>query len=149
LEVLLLARKTIELPQRFQFSTEYTVLYSDVNVANHLAADRIPAIAIEGQLRFLISLGYEQATAFEEAGLIMAYSEIAYISESDYGDCLRIDVAAVNFSGKSFDLVFSLFNVGKNIETARLRNTMLFFDYSTKSVCEVPASFKENVATRK
>jgi acyl-CoA thioesterase FadM len=148
LEVLPLARKTIELPQRFQFSTEYTVLYSDVNVANHLAADRIPAIAIEGQLRFVIALGYEQATAFEEAGLIMAHSEIAYITETDYGDCLRIDVAAVNFSSKSFDLVFRLFNLSKNIETARLRNTMLFFDYSSKSVCEVPASFKEKVAAR-
>ena len=65
-----MARKSIDLPERFLFTTEYIVLYSDVNVANHLAADRIPAIAIEAQLRFIIALGYEHATAFEEAGLI-------------------------------------------------------------------------------
>ena len=76
----------------------------------------------------------------------MAHSEISYISETDYGDRLRIDVAAVNFTAKSFDLVFRLFNLTKNIETARLRNTMLFFDYASKSVCDVPASFKEKVA---
>ena len=141
-----MSRKTIDLPERFQFSTEYTVLYSDVNVANHLAADRIPAIPIEGQLRFVLALGYEHATAFEEAGLIMAHSEISYLSETDYGDKLRIDVAAINFTAKSFELAFRLFNLSKNIETARLRNTMLFFDYNTKSVCAVPAGFKEKVA---
>ncbi|CAA0105195.1 Uncharacterised protein [Zhongshania aliphaticivorans] len=139
-------RKFIEIPERFPFSTTYTVLYSDVNVANHLAADRIPAIAIEAQLRYIIALGYEHATAFEEAGLIMAHSEISYINETDYADTLRIDVVATNFAHKSFELVFRIFNESKNLETARLRNTMLFFDYNTKSVVEVPQTFKEKVA---
>ncbi|AMO66837.1 hypothetical protein AZF00_00335 [Zhongshania aliphaticivorans] len=139
-------RKIIELPERFLFTTDYVVLYSDVNVANHLAADRIPSIAIEAQLRFIIALGYEQATAFEEAGLIMAHSEISYLSETDYGDRLEIDVTAVNFTAKSFDLLFRLRNLSKGLETARIRNTMLFFDYSSKSVCAVPESFKANVA---
>lgn len=141
-----MSRRSIALPDRFHFSTEYIVLYSDVNVANHLAADRIPSIAIEAQLRFVIALGYEEATAFEEAGLIMAHSEISYISETHYGDQLRVDVAAVNFTAKSFDLTFRLFNLTKNIETARLCNTMLFFDYDSKSVCKVPAGFIAKVA---
>jgi acyl-CoA thioesterase FadM len=140
-------RKSIDLPERFLFSTEYVVLYSDVNVANHLAADRIPAIAIEAQLRFIIALGFEHATAFEEAGLIMAHSEIAYISETDYGDRLAIDVTADNFTVKSFDLLFRLRNVSKNKETARVRNTMLFFDYKNKSVCPVPENFKAKIAS--
>jgi acyl-CoA thioesterase FadM len=140
-------RKSIDLPERFLFTTEYIVLYSDVNVANHLAADRIPAIAIEAQLRFIIALGYEHATAFEEAGLIMAHSEISYISETDYGDHLAIDVTACNFTAKSFDLLFSLRNVSKNREAARVKNTMLFFDYKRKSVCPVPESFKAKVAS--
>lgn len=139
-------RKSIELPDRFPFTTDYTVLYSDVNVANHLAADRIPAIAIEAQLRFIIALGYEHATAFEEAGLIMAHSEISYLSETDYGDRLAIDVSAGNFTAKSFELFFRLRNVSKGIETARLKNTMLFFDYESKSVCPVPERFKAKVA---
>jgi len=141
-----MARKSIDLPERFLFTTEYVVLYSDVNVANHLAADRIPSIAIEAQLRFIIALGYEHARAFEEAGLIMAHSEISYLTETDYGDRLEIDVTACNFTTKSFDLVFRLRNLSKGTETARLKNTMLFFDYTTKSVCPVPASFKAKVA---
>ncbi len=141
-----MSRKTIEIPERFLFTTEYVVLYSDVNVANHLAADRIPAIAIEAQLRFIIALGYEHATAFEEAGLIMAHSEISYLSETDYGDRLAIDVTACNFTDKSFDLLFRLRNLSKKTETARVRNTMLFFDYTSKSVCPVPENFKAKVA---
>ena len=139
-------RKTIELPERFLFTTDYVVLYSDVNVANHLAADRIPAIAIEAQLRFIVALGYEHATAFEEAGLIMAHSEISYLSETDYGDRLAIDVSAGNFTAKSFDLLFRLRNLSKNREAARVRNTMLFFDYTSKSVCPVPENFKAKIA---
>ncbi|WP_373098007.1 thioesterase family protein [Zhongshania sp.] len=139
-------RKTIELPERFLFTTEYVVLYSDVNVANHLGADRIPSIAIEAQLRFIIALGYEHATAFEEAGLIMAHSEISYLSETDYADRLAIDVTACNFTDKSFDLLFRLRNLSKKTETARVRNTMLFFDYTGKSVCPVPENFKAKVA---
>jgi acyl-CoA thioesterase FadM len=141
-----MTRKTIALAEHFPFSTEYVVLYSDVNAADHMGADRIPSIAIEAQLRFIIALGYAEATAFEDAGLIMAHSEISYLSETDYGDVLRIDVAADNFTNKSFDLVFSLNNLTKHSETARVRNTMLFFDYDNKSVVPVPQGFMAKVA---
>ena len=66
-----MTRKTITLPAQFIFSSEYRVLYSDVNSANHLGADRVLPIAMETQLRFINHLGYQDATAFEDAGLIM------------------------------------------------------------------------------
>ena len=137
-----MARRVIELPSTFKFSTEYKVLYSDINAANHLGADRVLPIAMEAQMRFIKSLGYDNALVFEDAGLIMAHSEVQYISEMSYGEELKIDVAAANFSNKSVDLVYRFTNKTKGIEAARVRASMLFFDYDDKKVIAVPEGFK-------
>lgn len=140
-------RKSIDLPERFHFKTQYTVLYSDINAANHMGADRVLPIALEGQLRFVKSLGYEDAIVFEDAGLIMAYSEIQYISETDYGNRLTIEVGVTNFANKSFDIIYRLFNEDKQTEAARVRATMLFFDYEKSCVIPIPSGFRAKFET--
>lgn len=140
-----MSKKTIALPQHFIFSTEYDVLYSDVNSANHLGADRVLPIAMEAQLRFIKHLGYGNATAFEDVGLIMAHSEVQYLAEAQYADRLKIELAADNFREKSFELIYRLTNLSKSSEMARVVTTLLFFDYQQKCVVAVPASFLERV----
>ena len=140
-----MTRKSIELPDSFLFSTAYDVLYSDVNSADHLGADRVLPIAMEAQLRFIKHLGYSNAMAFEDAGLIMAHSEVQYVSEAIYGDKLLIEVAARNFSDKSFELVYRIENRSHSNEMARVVTTLLFFDYQSKRVIEVPRAFLERV----
>ncbi len=48
-----MTRRTIDIPDTFHFETDYRVVYSDINAANHLAADRILPIALEAQFRFI------------------------------------------------------------------------------------------------
>jgi acyl-CoA thioester hydrolase len=134
-------RKTIDLPETFIFTTEYDVLYSEVNAANHLGADRVLPIAMEAQLRFIKHLGYTDAAAFEDAGLIMGHSEVQYISEAHYADKLKIELAARNFAGKSFELVYRINNLSKGNELARVATTLLFFDYKRKQVIAIPRAF--------
>lgn len=141
-----MSRKFIALPSTFVFNTEYDVLYTDVNNANHLGADRVLPIAMEAQLRFIKYLGYDNAIAFEDAGLIMAHAETAYLSEADYADRLHIELGLGEFTGKSFDLVYRISNQTKQgIETARVATTLLFFDYSEKRVINVPEDFRTRV----
>lgn len=140
-----MSKKTIDLPEHFIFSTEYDVLYSDVNSANHLGADRVLPIAMEAQLRFIKHLGYDNATAFEDAGLIMAHSEVLYLAEATYGDRLKIELAADNFMEKSFEFIYRIMNLSKNSEMARVVTTLLFFDYQQKRVVAVPETFLERV----
>ncbi len=139
-------RKTIDLPDKFHFTTDYKVLYSDINAANHLGADRILPIALEAQLRFIKSLGYDDAIIFEDAGLIMVHSEIEYKSETDYMDELTVDLAVANMGNKSMDFIYRIYNQSKQQETASLRTSMLFFDYTIKAVTQVPAGFKKRLA---
>lgn len=138
-------RKQIELPEAFLFSSEYDVLYSDVNSANHLGADRVLPIAMEAQLRFIKYLGYSNAMVFEDAGLIMAHSEVQYLAEAKHGNRLQVDVAARNFGSKSFELVYSIKNLTQENETARVVTTLLFFDYRAGKVIEVPPMFMQRI----
>ena len=140
-----MTRKTIALPQNFIFSMEYDVLYSDVNSANHLGADRVLPIAMEAQLRFIKHLGHGDATAFEDAGLIMAHSEVLYLAEAQYSDRLKIELAASNFRRKSFELIYRIKNLSKGSEMARVVTTLLFFDYQQKCAVAVPVNFLERV----
>lgn len=137
-----MARRVIELPSTFTFSTDYKVLYSDINAANHVGADRVLPIALEAQMQFIKSLGYENAIVFEDAGLIMAYSEVQYVSEMYHGDELEIEVTADNFANKSMDLIYRITNKTKDVEAARVRSSMLFFSYEDKKVICVPEGFR-------
>jgi acyl-CoA thioesterase FadM len=140
-----MSRKNIVLPQHFVFSTEYDVLYSDVNSANHLGADRVLPIAMEAQLRFIKHLGYDNATAFEDAGLIMVHSEVQYLAEATYSDRLKIELATDNLLEKSFELTYRIMNLSKSNEMARVVTTLVFFDYQLKRVVAVPETFLERV----
>tara|TARA_R110002110_G_scaffold205066_7_gene417312 strand:- start:470782 stop:471219 length:438 start_codon:yes stop_codon:yes gene_type:complete len=139
-------RRTVTLPDTFLYATQYSVVYSDVNSANHLGADRVLPIAMEAQLRFIKHLGYHNATVFEDAGLIMAHAETQYLAEADYGDHLKIEVAVTDLTQKSFDLVYRITNLTKRNEMSRLRTTMLFFDYQSKQVIAVPDTFLDKLS---
>jgi len=140
-----MTRRIIDIPETFHFETDYRVVYSDINAANHLAADRILPIALEAQFRFIKNLGYSDAIVFEDAGLIMVHSETEYKSESFHDDVLNVSVAVTELKGKSIELFFLIANKGTQAETARVRATLLFFDYKEQKVTQVPEGFKQRV----
>lgn len=140
-----MTRRTIELPDTFHLHFDYRVVYSDINASSHLAADRIMPITIEAQFRFIKSLGYSDATVFEDAGLIMVHSETQYISESHHDDELRVSMAIASLAGKQMEFAFLIKNRVTGKEVARLRSTLLFYDYESKKVIVAPEKFKEKL----
>jgi len=142
-----MSRKIIELPASFVFSTSYDVLYTDVNAANHVGADRVLSIAMEAQLRFIRELGHGHAVAFEEAGLIMAHAETAYLAEARYGDRLIVELGVREFQRSSFQFVYRISRSDSGAEVARVATTLLFFDYQRNTVIPLPAGFRERIET--
>lgn len=136
-----MTRRTIDLPDNFHLNFDYRVVYSDINASSHLAADRIMPITLEAQFKFIRSLGYGDATVFEDAGLIMVHSETQYMSESFHDDELSVDMAIESLVGKQMVFGFLIKNKRTGHETARLRSTLLFFDYETKKVIPAPEKF--------
>lgn len=144
-----MSRYLVSLPQNFVYAINYRVLYSDINAANHLGADRILPIALEAQLSFIKHLGYDDAIIFEDIGLIMVNSQIDYLSETQYGAQLRVDMAVEYVSDKAIDLIYRLWNTTTDKETARVKARMLFFDYQNEKPATIPESFRDAVANLK
>jgi len=140
-----MTRRTIEIPNAFQFETSYRVVYSDINAAKHLAADRLLPIALEAQFRFIKSLGYKDAIIFEDAGLIMVHSETEYKSESFHDDELKVEMSVESLDGKKMELIFLVSNTRTGLETARIRVSHLFFDYEAQKVSDAPQGFKDRL----
>ena len=140
-----MSRIVIELPEKFLFSTEYRVPAEFVNNGNHLGADHVLSIAVKAQAKFVADLGYSSGMDIEGLGLIMADSAIIYKSESDLDDLLKIDVFVANLANKSFEVIYRMTNVTKNCEAARVKTSILFFDYTAKKPAAIPAAFRAQV----
>jgi acyl-CoA thioesterase FadM len=140
-----MAKLIIEIPEKFVFQWNYDVQDSDVNAGNHLGADQIVRIAIDTQRHFVKHLGYPHSLNIDGTGLIMTSSEARYLSEARCNDRLRIDLAPMNFTDKSFELVYRFFNETQNREVARVRTTLVSFDYTLNRIIPTPPSFSARV----
>lgn len=136
-------RTVIDFPATIHFSTDYTVLISDINSANHLGADKLFAIMIEAQMRFFADLGYAQSSEIEGATYIMGDAEFIFRAESHYADQLTIDVAVCNFGDKSFELRYRITNQQKATVAAYIKAGMVFLNPDSGKTCAVPAAFKK------
>lgn len=138
-----MTRSTIAIPETLLFSTEYQVVYTDINNANHLGSDRVLPIALEAQFRFMQHVGFDEMNNFSKLGLIMAHSETSYLAQANHGDRLLIEVGVDNFQRSSFRFVYRFNNQSTGKEMARVTTTMLFFDYTENCVVPVPETFRE------
>src|SRR5690606_30413928 len=98
-------KKIIAVPATFIFSTTIEVQISDVNMGDHLAAEQVLRIANVVQRSYVKHLVYKDSVNLEDGGLIMAYSELAFLAEAMCGDQLKFELAIGNMGDKSFDYV--------------------------------------------
>lgn len=136
-----MSRVKIDLPERFDFSTELAVRIGDVNYGNHLGNDTVLALAHEARLRFLKSRGLSEADA-GGCGMIMADAAIVYQSQAFHGDELLIEVAATEFSRAGCDFVYRMTNKATGREIARVKTGIVFFDYAAGKIVKMPEKFK-------
>lgn len=137
-----MARTIIDLPDKFHYSMKHVVSVSELNYGMHLGADKILPIALEAQMQFLISLGYDGLTGIEGVPYIMVDSETIYKMESGYGKNIIVEVAASNFSRCSFEFLYRFSDIESNQEIAVVKMGYLFFDYEKRSAITVPEKFK-------
>ena len=135
-----MARIEIDMPKQFLFITEYPVLATDINAANHMGMDRFLTVVIESQMRLFRHLGFEGGKIDEGVGYITVDTGINYLGEVRYGDLLDISVTATEFGNKNFDLVY-LFEVNDK-KVALIKTGILCFDYEQGKPVPVPESFK-------
>ncbi len=136
-----MARVRLDLPEKFDFSTEIPIRISDINYGGHLGHDAILPLAHEARLQFLKHLGYTEGD-IEGLSYLMADALIIYKSQAFYGQTLKIEMAVRDFGPKSCDFLYRITDKGTGAEIARLKTGMVFYDYRSGKTARVPEKFR-------
>ncbi|HRD33743.1 MAG TPA: thioesterase family protein [Rhodocyclaceae bacterium] len=135
-----MARINIELPAHFPFSTRVHVYTSHINEAGHVDNAQLLTLVSEARQRFFKALGYTQ-TRVEDVGIVIADAAVQYLSEAFHGEELTIDVATADFNKYGCDLVYRIREAQAGRDVARVKNGIVFYDYTTRKISTVPAEF--------
>ena len=132
-------RVKISLPPLFNFSTKIIIRVTDLNYGGHVGNDSFLSLIHEARQQFLISHGYKEL-AIEGYGLIMADVAIAFKKELNYGDTVKISVAAEGFDKLGFDLFYKLELVKEDeyILAGEAKTGMISYDYIRKTKIAIP-----------
>jgi acyl-CoA thioester hydrolase len=132
-------RIKLELPENFSFSTNVTIRVTDLNYGGHVGNDTFLSLIHEARQQFLISHGYKELE-IAGIGLIMADVAIEFRKELNYGDVVRISVAAKDFDRLGFDLFYKLeiMHGAEFIVAGKAKTGMMCFNYSEKKKVSVP-----------
>ncbi len=130
----------INIPNKFHFQTNITVQIGDINYGNHLGNDSVLKLCHEARLQFLKHFQYSEMNV-ANCGLIMADAAIQFINQAFYADELQFNVAVSNIRGSGFALITQITCPHKQIEIARVKNGMVFFDYDTQKIAKTPSEF--------
>lgn len=132
-------RIKINLPENFNFSTTITIRVTDLNYGGHVGNDSFLSLIHEARQQFLLSHGYKELE-IAGIGLIMADVMIEFKKELNYGDIVKISVAATDFDKLGFDLYYKLevINGEEIILAGKAKTGMLCFDYGEKKKVSVP-----------
>jgi acyl-CoA thioesterase FadM len=135
-------RLKLELPQRFDFSTDIQVCISDINYGGHLGNDSLLSLIHEARIRFLNEHGFSEFD-IGGAGMIMVDTAVIYKSESFHGDILTFDVAVGDVGKVGCDFYYRIRDKKTGRDVAHAKTGIVFFDYKTRKVVSVPGKFKE------
>lgn len=135
-----MARIKIDLPSAFAFVTDIPVYISHINHGNHLDNAAMLSLVSEARTRFLASMGYSEGNV-EGVGIIVADAAIQYKAEVFYGDVLRFEMTAWEFSRVGCDLPYRVSRVADGAEVARGKTGIVFFNYQERTAVAVPPAF--------
>jgi acyl-CoA thioester hydrolase len=139
-----LAKVEIKLPDKFDFSFDVEVRMSDVNAGGHVGNHCLVSMLNEAHMKFLKAKGFPDLMVDGKA-FINVDLAVVYRTESFYGDVLQIEVSAADSNKYGCDIVCRVTNKTQKRVAAVAKMGMIFFDYQTRKVAEMPEAFKKVV----
>ncbi len=133
-----MARVKIDIPQKMLFTTEIDVRITDLNYGGHVGNDSVLSLIHEARMRFLRSIGFEnEAKGPDGAGIILGDAAIIYKGEIFYGDRLKIDIGAGDFTRVGFDLYYKFISIESEREVVRAKTGIVCFDYHFRRIVPI------------
>lgn len=137
-----MAKIHIDIPETFPFATELDVYIEHINAGQHLGNERLVGLLNEARLRYVASLPLPE-NGVDPRGFIGADLAVNYKAEAHYGDRLKIEVAAQDFSKYGCDFVYRVTNLKTGQLCAIAKTAMLTFDYQASCLKPVPDNFAQ------
>ena len=135
----IMARVKIDLPEKILFTTEIDVRITDLNYGGHVGNDSVLSLIHEARMRFLKSIGFKnEAEGPGGPGIIMADAAIVYKAEIFYGDRLKIDIGAGDFTRVGFDLYYRFISMESGKELVHAKTGIICYDYHARHIVTVP-----------
>lgn len=122
---------------RYQYQIEIPVRITDVNYGGHLGNDSMVSIIHEARFRFVQQIGFKDEV---EAGIILQDICIQFKAETFCNDKLTIHIALGEISRCGLRMFYKIINSDKNV-AALAETGIVFIDYSTKKVSNIPEKF--------
>jgi acyl-CoA thioesterase FadM len=139
-------RIEINLPDKFLFSTRIPIRIGEINRAAHLSHVFLVQILEEARAQFLVSLGYgDEVNIHQGLGFILGDLGVIFKGQAYYGQSLLVEITAVDFKNKSFDLVYRVTNSVSGQEVAAAKTAIITFDYHTQKSVPVPEDLKKKL----
>lgn len=136
-----MAKITIEVPETFSFTTEVDVLIQHINSGQHLGNEQVVALLNEARVRYMNSLPLD-AFSIQRSEFINADLAVVYKSEAHYGDRLKVEVTANDFTKYGCDFVYRITQKQNGVVVAIAKTAMLMFDYQKNQLKQVPDNFR-------
>ena len=142
-----MSRIKIDLPSKFVFSTQIPIRIDDINYGSHLGHDSVLTLSHEARVRFLTKHGYTEGD-IEGVGIIMGDVGITYSSEAFYGDVREISIGIGEYGNHFLELIYALVNEKSGKEVARVKTSLVFFDYKERKTVRMPEEFRKKIISK-
>ncbi|GBF40604.1 thioesterase family protein [Leptospira johnsonii] len=139
-----MARVQLDLPEKLAWATSLNIRIYDTNFAGHLAHDRVVSLLHESRARLFKEKGFSELDV-NGHGIILTDLVVEYKAEAFFGDQIRVEIGAGDFSAKGCDLYYRMIHTDGPINgkiVCNAKTGLVFMDYSTRTVSNIPEVFK-------
>lgn len=145
-----MGRIKLEIPEYYVDTIAIPVRINDINYGNHLGNDALVSIVHESRVQWLQKNSYTELD-IEGSSIIMNELVVNYLHESFYGDKLEIRIFIGDVSAIGFELYYQIFCQRKalEIEIAKVKTGLVFFNYDMKKAVPIPKAFREKILTKR
>lgn len=127
----------IELPNSFNYSIEYNIRLTEVNVGGHLGNDSLIGLMNDAYMKYLETKGFKYSI-IDNYSLINTNLVINYLSEVFFDHNILIELCADNYTDAGFDFIYRITNKNTNKIAAVAKAYMLVYDYINKKKVKIP-----------
>lgn len=138
-------KERIDFPEKVLWTGTRIITPSDINYANHMGNERILIWADEIRAAVLKSIGWDEKSFQEGAGVIVANHTIVYQSEGFLGDEIQIEAGIDHLTDYSFDIVIRTRKTDSDRNMIMLRTGVVCFNYQKREIQSVPEQFLQKL----